>query len=138
MSFSFSLLFSFLAILQVLQYAFLILHVFQFSHHIPGPTACISHFPRFPVFLPYSRSYSVCFSFSTIFCFLAILQVLPCEFLIFLIFILLAILQVLQYAYLILHVFEFSHHIPGSTLCISHFSTFFVFSRHISSPKVCI
>jgi len=63
--FSFSMIFSFLAILQVLQWTLLIFKVSQFSNCIPGPTVCISHFPRFSVFLAYSRSYSVHFSFST-------------------------------------------------------------------------
>ena len=81
---------------------FLIFHVFQFSHHTAGPTVCISHFPcfsvflaifqilpwfshfpRLSVFLTYSRSYIACFSFSTFFRFLAILQVLLWAFLIF-------------------------------------------------------
>ena len=81
---------------------FLIFHVFRFSHHTAGPTVCISHFPcfsvflaifqilpwfshfpRLSVFLTYSRSYIACFSFSTCYRFLAILQVLQWAFLIF-------------------------------------------------------
>jgi hypothetical protein len=62
-------------------------YMFSFSHHIPGPTMWVSHFPfwnfsqritdptvcvfHFPCisffFLPYSRSYSVHFSFFTFF-----------------------------------------------------------------------
>ena len=91
----------FLATFQLLQCVFLILHVFQFSHHIPGPTMWVSHFPRlsgfslysrsnsvcvsfstFSIFLPYSRFYHVRYSFSTFFSFLAIFQVLQCVYLI--------------------------------------------------------
>jgi hypothetical protein len=98
--FSFLRFFSFLTIFQVLQYAFfsvsrhiyvlnsphLISHDFQFSHHILVPTGCISHFPRFWVLPPYSRSYSVFVLFSSFFRFLAIIQVLQCLFLIFQVF----------------------------------------------------
>lgn len=38
---------------------------FFFFPHISGPSMCLSHFPRFSVFCPHSRSYSVHFSFST-------------------------------------------------------------------------
>ena len=74
-----------LAIFHFLQCIFFIFHYFQFSCHTPGPTVCISNFSRFPiliaifhflpcvflifqcfsVFLPYSRSYTVHYSFST-------------------------------------------------------------------------
>ena len=37
----------FLAIFLFLQCVFLIFHDYQFSPHTPGPTLCISHFPRF-------------------------------------------------------------------------------------------
>ena len=98
---SFFMFFSFLCILQVLLCAFLIFQVFSVSCLIPGLTVCVSHFMCFPVsspysrsyivhvfecFLPYSRSYSVCVSFSTIFSFLFIIQVLQCVFLIFHVF----------------------------------------------------
>ena len=66
---------------QVVKWMFLIFHDFQFSCHIPRPTVgiskfstffrfpqnisspkvYISHFPRFSVFLPYSRSYRCAF-----------------------------------------------------------------------------
>ena len=59
--------FSFLAILQVLQCAVLIFHVFQLS-------------------LPYFTFYSMYFSFSMICSFLAIFQVLKCVFLFFHVF----------------------------------------------------
>ena len=99
---------------------------FQYSQHIPGPTVCISHFPHLSgsttyftsysvfliyhdfSFLAYSRSFSVHFSFFTFLVFLAIFHVLHCVF-------------------LILPAFQFSRHIPGSTVCISHFRPFSVF-----------
>ena len=80
---SFFRFFSFLANFQVIKCAFLICQVFSVSRHILGPTMCISHFPLFQYFLPYSRSYSVCVSFSKFFSFLTILQVLQHAFLIF-------------------------------------------------------
>ena len=40
----------FLAIFLFLQCVFLIFHDYQFSPHTPGPTVCISHFPRFQCF----------------------------------------------------------------------------------------
>ena len=77
----------FLAIFLFIQCLCIIFYVFQFCPHNPGPTVFISDFPRFSVFLdkfqvllcdflifflfpglsPYSRSYSVQFSFSTLF-----------------------------------------------------------------------
>ena len=158
--FSFSMIFSFIAILQVLQYAFLIFHVFQsfcqitgptvfvsqfrhfqFPRHTPGPTVCISHFPRFWVFLaiihviycaflifhlfqcfsPYSRSNSVCVSFRRV----SVSPLIPCHnmcishFSYFWVF--LDIFQVIKCVFLILHAFPFSRHTPGTTLCISPF-----------------
>jgi hypothetical protein len=74
---------SFLAIFQVLQCVFHIFHVFQVSHHNPNPTVCVSHIPRFSVFLPYSRFYYVHFSFIMFFLFLAIFHVLQFVFHIF-------------------------------------------------------
>ena len=115
MYFSFSVIFSFLAIFQVLHCAFsffsffsdffifqvkwmfLIFHDFQFSCHIPGPTVDIS-------------------KFSTFLFFLAIFHVLKCVFLIF-------------------RDFQFSRHITGPSLCISHFHVFQWF-LHFSSRQV--
>ena len=122
---SFSTFFSFLTIIQVLQCMFLLFRVFHclsplswsnsvcvsfsrfshFSSHIPGPTLCVFYFARFKCFLPYFMSYHVSFSFSLFLSFLAIFQVLLCEFLIFLFS-------------------QFSHHIPGPTVCIPHFPSF--------------
>jgi hypothetical protein len=109
----------------------------------------------FQCFSSYSRSYSVCVSFSTFFNFLAILQVLPCTFLIFLIFpcflpystsynvcfsfftifSFLAILQVLQCAFLIFHIFEcFYPYCRSNT--VSHFLRFSLFSPYSTSYNV--
>ena len=79
----------FLAIIQVLQFVFLILHVFQFFRCIPCPTMCISHFAAVSVFL--------------------------------------AIFQVIQCLCLFLHIFHFFRHTPGPTVCINPFSHFSVF-----------
>jgi hypothetical protein len=151
-------IFSFLAIFQVLQCTFLVFHVFKwFSHfsslqvdflifhdfqfschvtcptvdlskfstlfsfprHISRPKVCISHFPWFSVFSPYSRSFSMHFSFFRFFS----------DFVIF---------QVVMWMFLIFHDVRFSFHIPCPTVDISKFSTLFSFPRHISRPKVCI
>jgi hypothetical protein len=65
----------FLNIFQVKLCLFPILHVFHFSHQNPGPTVClILHV--FHSFCPYSKSYSVCVSFSMFFSFLAKIQFL--------------------------------------------------------------
>ena len=68
----------------------------------------MSHFTCFSVFSPYTRSYSVHFSFLHFSVFLAIFQVLPGDSLIF-------------------FVGQFSCHIPGPTGCISYFSSFSLF-----------
>ena len=66
--FSFSMIFSFLAIFHVVQWTFLNFPpFFSFPFHISHPKVCISHLPWFSVLLPYSRSYSVHFSFFTFF-----------------------------------------------------------------------
>ena len=135
MYFSFSVIFSFLAIFQVLQCAFLIFHVFQwFRHfsivkwmflifhdfqflaifhvlqwtflnfppffsfplHISRPKVCISHFPWFSVFSPYSSSYSVHFSCFMFCCDFVIFQVVNWIFSFSMIFGFLAIFHVLQ------------------------------------------
>ena len=100
---------------------------FSVSRHISCPNMWVSHFPHLSVFSPYSRCCSVCFSFSTFFTFIAILQVLKCAFPIFHFFECFAIFQVTQYLSLIFHVFQFSCHILGPTVCISNFSRFSLF-----------
>jgi hypothetical protein len=93
--------------------------IFSVSCHIPGPTVFVYHSPHFSVFSPYSSSYNVHFSFSTFSVFVTILQVLQCMCLIF-------------------HVFQFSLHIPGPTVCISHFFHFLLhFVPYITSYSVC-
>jgi hypothetical protein len=89
----------FLSIFHVLQCVCLIFHIFQ----------CFS---------PYSRSYGVHKSFSTLFCFLAIFQII-------------------EYSFLFFHVCQVSSHIPDPTVCTSHFP-FFSVSHNIRGPTVCI
>ncbi len=137
--FSFFTLFSDFVIFQVVKWMFLFFHDVQFSCHIPCPTVdisklsnlftfprhisrpkvCISHFPWFSVFSPYSRSYSVHFLFFTFFF----------DFVIF---------QAVKWMFLIFHDFQFSCHIPCATVDISKLSNFFSFRRHISPLKVCM
>ena len=93
--FSFSMIFSFLSIFHVLQWTSKFstffsfprhisrpnvcishLYDFQVSRHNPGPTVCISHFSHFSVISSFFKSSIGCFSFSMIFCFLAIFYVL--------------------------------------------------------------
>ena len=130
----------------------------------------ISDFPRFSVFLdkfqvllcdfliffpglsPYSRSYSVQFSFSTLF---SVSRHIPGHtvfvshfprfsvfspyswsssvlFSFFTFSVFLEIFHDLQYVFHIFHDFHFSHHIPGPTVCIFYFPcaflSFYVFS----------
>jgi hypothetical protein len=85
-----------------------IFHVFQFSCHNPGPKVYISHFSCFSVFF-------------------TILQVLLWEFLIFLFGQFFAIFQVPRCAFLFFTFFSVSRHIPGPTMCVSHFARFSVF-----------
>ena len=95
-------------------------HDFQFSHHILGPTVCISHFPLFSVFL-------------------AIIQVKQCLCLIFHIF-------QFSLCYLGPKVFfsffkfaSVSHRISHPTVCVSHFPWYsWYFSRYIPGPRECI
>ena len=82
----FSRFWLFLTVFQVIQCLCLILQLITFSLNNTGPTLCVSPFYVSHSFSPHSTSYTVCFSFSTIFIFLAILQVLQCTFLIFSVF----------------------------------------------------
>ena len=111
MYFSFSVIFSFLAIFQVKQCLCLIFHVFIFSRNIPCPTVCISHFPPFSVFLNIFLSNSVCISFFALFSFLTIVFFSFFTFL------------------------NVSRHIPGPTVCAFHFPKLSI-SRHIPGPTV--
>jgi hypothetical protein len=104
----------------------------------------VSHFPRFSVFSPYSRSYSVfspfayfsvffyqipgptvCFSqFARLSVFLAIFQDIHFSSLIFHVIQFSATFQVIECFFLILQVFQFPRHNPGTTVCIFHFSRY--------------
>ena len=116
MYFSFSVIFSFLAIFQVLQCAFLIFHVNRWFSHFSNLQVDVSHFPWFSVFLPYSMSYNVHSKFSTFFCFPRHISrpKIKCVFLIF-------------------RDFQFSRHIPGPSVGISHFLRFLVISSFFKS-----
>ncbi|SFW06984.1 Uncharacterised protein [Chlamydia abortus] len=128
----------FLVIFHVLKCVFLIFRDFQFSRHIPGPSVCISHFSRFLVISSFFKSSSGCFSFSMIFSFLAIFHVLQWTFLNFPPFsVFLAIFHVLKCVFLIFRDFQFSRHIPGPSVCISHFSRFLVISSFFKSSSGC-
>ena len=109
----------FLAIWQVSQCLCLIFQYFFFSFltivHVPQCVFLIFHV--FYCFSPHYKSYTVCFSFSMICSFLAIIQALQCSF-------------------LIVHVFKcFSPYSSSNGFCVS-FSTFFQFSRHIPGETV--
>ena len=92
---------------------------FNVYGHIPCPTVCVSHFPRFSVFVCKNTCPTVhILHFSHFLLFLAIFQVLPGDFLIFL-------------------VGQFSCHISGPTVCISHFHVFHSFFSY-SGPTVCV
>ena len=130
----FSMIFSFLTILQVLHCAFLIFHVFdcfwpysrsnivcvsfstvfQFSCHIPGLIVHISHFSCFSVFF-------------------AIFKSIKCLCLIFHFFQFSRHISVQQCVFLIFHVFNLSRHITCPTVCISHLSRFTVFFTYFRS-----
>ena len=130
---------------------------FSFPRHISRPKVCISHFRWYSVLSPYSRSFSVHFSFITFFSDFVIFQVVKWKFLISMIFsflaifpvlqwtflnfppfsVFLAIFHVLKYVFLILCDFHFCRHIPGPTVCISHFSRFSLISSLFKSSSVC-
>ena len=145
--FSFSMIFSFLSILHVLQWVFPFFHVFQCFCHISLTTMCVFHFPWFSVFSSYSRSYSVHFSFSI---FSSVSSHIPGQtvflshfprlsgfspysrsnsvhFKIFTFYMSLTIFQVRDCVVLIVHDFQYSCHTQGPTLCIPNFSRFSMF-----------
>ena len=96
------------------------------------------HFSRFSVISSFFKSSSGCFSFSMIFSFLAIFHVLQWTFLNFPPFsVFLAIFHVLKCVFLIFSDFQFSSHIPGPTVCISHFSRFSGISSFFKSSSRC-
>jgi hypothetical protein len=135
------------------------------SGHIPGPTVIVSHFACFQGFSPYSRSYSVCFSFSTffrfffgfVFCFLPYSRSNSVCVSFSMIFSFLAVFQVLQCVFLIQHVFQCFLPYSRSYSVYFSFCTFSVFlaimqvlpcefliflvcqlSCHIPCPTVCV
>ena len=91
---------------------------FNNSPHISLYKECYSHIPLFSVFSPYSRSFSVNFSFFTFFIDFVIFQVVKCVFLIF-------------------HDFQFSRHIPCTTVDIHIFQLFQFSSPYFTSYSVC-
>jgi hypothetical protein len=115
---SFSTFFSFLALIRSYIVYFSFSTILSVSQYISLPIFCVSHFPNFSIFSPYSRSYSVHFSFSPYSVFLPIFHILQCVFLIF-------------------HYFEFSCHDPGPTVCISHFLPFQCSSPYFTSYSAC-
>ena len=115
--------------IQVIECSCLIFQDFQFPRHNPGTTVYIFHFLRYsPFFAINFRSLCVCFSFSMILNFHALLQVLQCAFLIChifpcflsptrsnnvcvsfsMFFSFLAIFQDIHFSYLIFYVIQFS------------------------------
>ena len=132
---------------------------FSVSHHISCPTVCVSHFPWFSVYSPYSMSYRVHFpkmwKFFLFFCFffflvlLAIFLVTQCLCLIFPFFNFLVFFQVLhcvflifqlfECAFLIFHVFQCFLPYSRSYSVRFSFSTFFQnFSSYSRSYSVCV
>jgi len=121
------------------QFLRLIFHLFKLSYHISGPRVCSSHF--------------ACFSE-----FLAIIQDLQCVFLIFHVFHCFWLYSRSYSEFFpFCKYFSVSRHIPGTTVCISHFARFSVFftiiqvlpyefliflicqfSRNIPGPTVCV
>jgi len=154
--FSFSLIFSFLAIFHLLQCALFIFHVSVISWFFKSSIVCFSFsmifsflsifhvlewrfliFSHFQFSSPYFMSYSVCFSFST---FSVILPYFRSDsehssFFMFLIF--LVIFHYLNRIILTFRGLPFSRPIPGPTMCISHFSRFSVISSFFYSSSGC-
>jgi len=136
--FSFFTFFSDFFIFQVLKWMFLIFHDFQCSCQIPCPTVDISHFPAFSGFLAIFHVLQCVFLILYIFSYLAIFQVLQCAFKIFPCFSI--FLVIFHYLNSVIHIFrdfQFSCHIPGPTVCISHFSRFSLILSFFKSSSVC-
>ena len=132
-------IFQFSLHIQVLQCVFLIFHDFQFSCHIPRPTVDISKFSTFFSFPRHISRPKVCIShFPWFSVFSPYSRSFSVHFSFFTFFSDFVIFQVFKWMFLILHDFQFSCHISRPTEDISKYSTFFSFPRHISRPKVCI
>ena len=136
----------------------LIFHVFQVFRQNSGPTLCISHNLRFPLFLaifqvlqcaififhvfqcfsPYSRSCSVCVSLSTFF---HVFPHIPGPTMIFSFS---SFVSFPTYSrsysvyFLFFTFFSVSRHVPGPTVCVPHCPRFFQFSHHTPDPTVCV
>ena len=123
---NFSTLFSFLRTFQVIECLCLIFHVFQFPPHNPGTTVCFFfHLSRFIPFFTIFQVLLLCFSFSMILHFHALLQVLQCAFLIYQVFPCFVPHNRSNNVCISFSMFfQFSHHDPGSRVCIFHFSRF--------------
>ena len=137
----------FLNIFHILHCAFLILHDFQFPHHTAGSTLCISHFPCFLVFLAiFQVLQCLClifhiFQFSLqnpgttmgishilrLSLFLTFFPVLQSVFLYFTRFSIFSPYSRYYHDFLIFLPYQFSRHIKGPTVCVSHFPHFFRF-----------
>ena len=121
MSFSFYSFVSFLTIFHVLQCAFLIFLVRFFLAIFMVLQCAFLIFHVFQCFLPFSRSYRVYVSFSTLLNFLAKIQVSNPHISHFSLF--LTIFQVLQCAFLIFHGFScFSAYSRCYSVCFSFYS----------------
>ena len=96
-----------------------------------------SQFSHWSLFSPYSRSYSVCLSFSTFFSFLTIIQVKQCLCFIFLDFHSSPHNPVPTVLFLFFRVFTVSRHIRGPTVCVSHIAVFSVFLATFHVLSVC-
>jgi hypothetical protein len=115
--------------------------LFQVSRHVPCPTRWFSHFLSWSVFLPFSRSYSLHFSFLHISMILAIFYVLPCVCLIFHVFQFSPHNPNLKCTFLIFHLIQcFSPYSRLYNVCDAFSTVFFLclFFRHIPDPKVSI
>ena len=118
----------FLAIYQVIQNLRLIFHVFQNSCQNKSPTFVFLIFQDFHCFLPHSRSYSVCFSFSMIFSFLLMFLVLLWAFHIFNVFECFSpYFRSYSVHFSFFTFFSVSHHILGPTMKVSNFPRLSVF-----------
>jgi hypothetical protein len=126
--FSFSMFWSVSRLIPGQTLFILIFHICHFSRHIPVPTLCVSHFPCFSVFLAILQVLSCEFLFSFIFQFYHLIPgpaVYISQFSPFSVF--LTIFPVLHFVRIIFLVFQFFRQIPGHTMCIYHFSLFSLF-----------
>ena len=121
MYFSYSVIFSFLAIFQVLQCAFLVFHIFHvfqwFRHFSSRQVECFSFsMVKFSCIIPRPRWTFLNYPPFSVF---------------------LAIYQVLKWVFLTFRDFQVSRHIPVPSVCISHFSRFLVISSFFKSSSGC-